>query len=62
MTEEDRYCLDGLHQISAIRSALDWLGVELLASHLETSITVNSRSQPTLLRLPENEAYGGGHE
>ena len=35
MVEEDRYCVDILNQISAIRSALDALGVELLANHVE---------------------------
>jgi len=38
MIEEDRYCVDILNQISALRSALDALGVELLASHLETCV------------------------
>ena len=36
MIDEDRYCVDVLHQIAAIRSALDGLGVELLTRHLET--------------------------
>ncbi len=35
MVTEDRYCVDILHQIAAIRSALDALGVELLTKHLE---------------------------
>ena len=35
MIEENRYCLDVLDQIAAVRSALDSLGVELLAAHLE---------------------------
>jgi len=38
MIEQDRYCVDVLHQISAIRSALDALGVELLTNHLETCV------------------------
>ena len=38
MMEQDRYCVDILNQISAIRSALDALGVELLTSHLETCV------------------------
>ena len=33
MIEEDRYCVDVLTQISAIRSALDALGLQLLESH-----------------------------
>jgi CsoR family transcriptional regulator, copper-sensing transcriptional repressor len=43
MIEEDRYCVDILNQISAVRSALDALGVELLTSHLETCIIGQSR-------------------
>ena len=38
MIDEDRYCVDVLHQIAAIRSALDGLGVELLTRHLETCV------------------------
>ncbi len=38
MIEEDRYCLDILNQISAVRSALDALGVELLTNHLESCV------------------------
>jgi CsoR family transcriptional regulator, copper-sensing transcriptional repressor len=38
MVEEDRYCVDILHQIAAVRSALDSLGVELLTRHLETCV------------------------
>ncbi len=38
MIEEDRYCVDILNQISAVRSALDTLGVELLTNHLESCV------------------------
>lgn len=38
MIEQDRYCVDILNQISAIRSALDALGVELLSDHLESCV------------------------
>jgi CsoR family transcriptional regulator, copper-sensing transcriptional repressor len=38
MIDEDRYCVDILHQIAAIRSALDGLGVELLTRHLESCV------------------------
>jgi DNA-binding FrmR family transcriptional regulator len=38
MIGEDRYCVDILHQIAAIRSALDGLGVELLTRHLESCV------------------------
>jgi DNA-binding FrmR family transcriptional regulator len=38
MIEQDRYCVDILNQISALRSALDALGVVLLTNHLETCV------------------------
>ena len=38
MIEDDRYCLDILDQIAAVRSALDSLGVELLTNHLENCV------------------------
>ena len=38
MIDDDRYCIEILDQIAAARSALDSLGVELLASHLETCV------------------------
>jgi DNA-binding FrmR family transcriptional regulator len=38
MVEEERYCVDILNQISAVRSALDALGVELLTKHLESCV------------------------
>jgi DNA-binding FrmR family transcriptional regulator len=34
MIDEDRYCVDILNQIAAVRSALDALGVELLTEHV----------------------------
>lgn len=38
MLAEGRYCVDVLNQISAVRSALDALGVELLSRHLERCV------------------------
>jgi DNA-binding FrmR family transcriptional regulator len=34
MVDDDRYCVDILTQVAAIRSALDSLGVELLTRHI----------------------------
>ena len=34
MIEDDRYCIDVLTQLAAVRSALDALGLELLEHHL----------------------------
>lgn len=38
MMDEDRYCVDILTQIAAVRSALDALGVELLSDHIESCV------------------------
>lgn len=38
MVEEERYCVDILTQIAAVRSALDSLGVQLLSDHLELCV------------------------
>jgi DNA-binding FrmR family transcriptional regulator len=38
MIEEDKYCVDILTQIAAVRSALDSLGVELLTGHIESCV------------------------
>jgi DNA-binding FrmR family transcriptional regulator len=38
MLAEDRYCVDILQQIAAIRSALEAVGVELITSHLESCV------------------------
>lgn len=38
MVDEERYCVDVLVQIAAVRSALDALGIELLTKHLEACV------------------------
>lgn len=38
MLDDDRYCVDILNQISAVRSALDALGIELLTNHVECCV------------------------
>lgn len=35
MVEDDRYCVDVLTQLAAVRSALDAVGVQLLTEHVE---------------------------
>ncbi len=52
MIEEERYCVDILNQISAVRSALDALGVELLNGHIECCVlghgsdTAHAKAKP----------------
>jgi DNA-binding FrmR family transcriptional regulator len=38
MLEEERYCVEILNQIAAVRSALDALGIEILTRHLESCV------------------------
>lgn len=38
MVDEDRYCVDILTQIAAVRSALDSVGVELLTEHVSSCV------------------------
>ena len=42
MVEEGRYCVDILTQLNAVRSALDAVGVQLLADHLQHCIADHS--------------------
>ena len=38
MVDEDRYCVDVLHQVAAVRAALDGVGKLLLGGHVETCV------------------------
>lgn len=44
MIEEDRYCVDVLLQVAAVRAALDGVGKLLLSSHVETCVADAFRS------------------
>ena len=39
MIEEDRYCVDILLQVAAVRAALDGMGKLLLRTHVETCVS-----------------------
>ena len=39
MIEQDRYCVDILLQVAAVRAALDGMGKLLLRSHVETCVS-----------------------
>ncbi|MEB2346494.1 MAG: metal-sensitive transcriptional regulator [Deltaproteobacteria bacterium] len=38
MVDEDRYCVDVLLQVAAVRAALDGVGKLVLAGHVETCV------------------------
>ncbi len=44
MVEEDRYCIDILTQISAVRSALDAVALRLLRDHTQGCVQAAVRS------------------
>lgn len=51
MLAEDRYCVDILTQVSAVRSALDALGLELLEHHLHGCVqqaVKSGRGEPAI--------------
>jgi len=56
MLDEDRYCVDILNQISAVRSALDALGVELLTNHVECCVVGHGSSEAHAKSRPMNPA------
>lgn len=39
MVAEDRYCVDVLHQVAAVRAALDGVGKVILRAHVETCVS-----------------------
>ncbi len=39
MIQKERYCIDILIQISAVRAALDKLGLVILKGHMETCVS-----------------------
>jgi CsoR family transcriptional regulator, copper-sensing transcriptional repressor len=42
MVDDDRYCVDILTQVAAVRSALDALGVQLLTDHMQHCVADHS--------------------
>ncbi len=44
MVEEERYCVDILNQVSAIRAALDGFSKELLANHIHSCVVEDIRA------------------
>jgi len=45
MVEEQKYCIDVLHQLKAVQAALDKVGEEILKQHLETCVVQAIRNQ-----------------
>jgi CsoR family transcriptional regulator, copper-sensing transcriptional repressor len=45
MVDEKKYCIDVLHQMKAVQSALDKISEEILRQHLETCVVEAVKSQ-----------------
>ncbi len=56
MVDEDRYCVDVLLQVAAVRAALDGVGKLILRSHVETCVAdalVSERSKARKEKIDE---------
>lgn len=47
MVDEKKYCIDVLHQLKAVQSALDKTAEEILRQHLETCVVEAVQNQDT---------------
>lgn len=45
MVDEEKYCIDVLHQLKAVQAALDKAAEEILKQHLETCVVEAIRDQ-----------------
>ena len=58
MLSEDRYCIDMLTQLAALRSALDAAGIELLTNHLHSCVAGYSRTRhPCAKKLTQSQLH-----
>ncbi len=57
MVEDDRYCIDVLTQVNAVRAALESVALQLLADHTEHCVVEAIRAGDANLKVRElNEA------
>lgn len=51
MVDEQRYCIDVLHQLKAVQAALDKVSEEILKQHLETCVVdaVRNRDEARII-------------
>jgi DNA-binding FrmR family transcriptional regulator len=55
MVDSDRYCVDVLTQVAAVRSALDALGVELLTDHMQHCVSQTQHAHPGAKKKSHDE-------
>lgn len=55
MLAQDQYCVDILTQVAAARSALDQVGAELVASHVQSCIVGHGSGSEHVHSLPMSQ-------
>lgn len=55
MLDEERYCVDILTQVSALRAALDQFGILMLSTHLEDCVYGQDPSGDHPVRMSSDE-------
>ena len=53
MVEADRYCIDVLTQVNAVKAALEHVGLELLEDHMESCVSEAIRSGSGVKKIRE---------
>ena len=61
MIADDRYCIDVLAQISAVRHALDAVAMSLVDSHVRGCVASVATSDPELASIRLDEALDAVH-
>jgi len=51
MVAEDRYCIDILNQINAVRRALEKVALKIMSSHMESCVSEVMRSDAQTLEI-----------
>ena len=53
MVADDRYCIDILHQITAVRRALEKVALKVMGSHMESCVSEAVRSHDGKKKIKE---------
>ena len=53
MVADDRYCIDILHQITAVRRALEKVALKVMESHMESCVSEAVRSHDGRKKIKE---------
>lgn len=53
MVADDRYCIDILHQVNAVRRALEKVALKVMSSHMESCVSEAIRSRNGQKKIQE---------